>query len=457
MAEINGLLSPSDQYKRKYEQDSGRETKRCKYTTPPSTPPRMASTSSTTDWTPESQRIYPLYKKATQLVTPESKTGFKALRNATRALDPNNPEDAKFLSPQKNIPAAVTSHRYTDVLGCPLGGGAQSQTFLTHRLNPKKNSPEKGLVKVSEERISYKQQKKAYKKAGGGRGLDPILATATTTNQPKQRHLLFGIPAEGDITKIKWDEAKKPASLLYSVFRGCVRGLWKMHENDVLHRDIKGLNMLYKMGEEEAEGLITDFGVSKEIPEPNKGRIRGTLEYLPDFVFNEISDQRTKETVGGEEKISSYGIQTKEADVSSLGYALQKDLLLPAIYYALRKENINASLPVTLTTKAGPFTDETMKENAVNHTGRVLYHKPKGDKEEYLMLFTPVGEFGQQTHRALNDLEAGGHDKREISLFRGLVDLSVQMQNPDPSQVPTMESVYKTMKKIQATAEELQD
>ena len=460
MAEINDLLRPSIQYKRK---DSPidtpeQETKRSKNTIPPTTPPRTSSSSVTEDWTPESKKIFPIYKQVSETTTPEAKERYNKIYTAKKSLDPENPNDARYLSPDKNSPAVViAANRPIALLGKRLGGGAQSNAYESKQLIPGQSSPEKGLVKVSTESTSYEQQKRIFNQIKGKNGLDPILGIATTTNQTTRRHLLFGVPADGDVTKIKWNEIEKPASFLYPVFKGCVHGLWKMHRKNILHRDMKGLNMLYKMGEEEAEGLITDFGVSKNVPNPKKGKVRGTLEYLPDFIFDTTLDQRVRETVEDREKISSYGTQTKEADVFSLGYALQKDLLLPAIYFALKNNNIQAHLPVTFITKNGPFTDQELKENAANHAGRVLYHKPKDNKEEYLMLFTSIDEFSKHAHLALNALEATGYDKREVSLFRGLVDLSVQMQNPNPLQVPTMHTVCIIMKKIHEDAEKLQD
>lgn len=347
------------------------------------------------------------------------------------------------MSPFKEFPATVVTGESVEVLDGFSGQGVQSCVARTLMLDPTLRSPKKGLVKMGDTR--YSPQKKIYDRCEGSRGLDPIYRTAKTRgrNGRDPQFLAFGKPSIGDITKFDWEASADPAGEMANIFVGCIRGLWLMHRKNVLHRDIKGQNLLFDRFEEEYCGSVTDYGGSKHIPEPQRSRIRGTLEYLPSFVFNTILDQRVVE----EDRIRSYGTQTKEADVFSLGYTLQKDFLYRALGFLVKKYGIAVKWVPPYTQKSGPFTDAQLMQEDLNHPGKVLYHRPKGTDPEYLMLFASREALRDCTLEVIEKL-SGELDSKSLETFRRLANLAYEMQNPDSDHIPNISEVYKTMKKI---------
>jgi len=97
----------------------------------------------------------------------------------------------------------------------------------------------------------------------------------------------------GDLNKRLADKALPPEEAL-GIFRQLMLALGDIHEQGILHRDLKPQNLMFR-----ADGslAIVDFGVAKHvdsIDRTNKGEILGTPRYMsPEQVQGRALDLRT--------------------------------------------------------------------------------------------------------------------------------------------------------------------
>lgn len=88
--------------------------------------------------------------------------------------------------------------------------------------------------------------------------------------------------------KKTWDS--KDIEAIHNVFIGLASGVAHIHEQNVIHRDIKLDNFML---DEEVHPKIVDFGLAKEQSEKNKG-IAGTPSYLPPEALRREDPQQGK-------------------------------------------------------------------------------------------------------------------------------------------------------------------
>lgn len=84
-------------------------------------------------------------------------------------------------------------------------------------------------------------------------------------------------------------EMKMNEDQIALVARGCLEGLQYMHENNFIHRDIKGANVLLT---DEGDVKLVDFGVSAILSEPSQKR--NTLIGTPYWMAPEVIQNKTR-------------------------------------------------------------------------------------------------------------------------------------------------------------------
>ena len=76
------------------------------------------------------------------------------------------------------------------------------------------------------------------------------------------------------------------------VLRQVISALTYLHENGIVHRDIKAENILFRTPEDDADVLITDFGLSRVITEEGSDEVLtttcGTPAYMAPEIFRKV-------------------------------------------------------------------------------------------------------------------------------------------------------------------------
>lgn len=94
----------------------------------------------------------------------------------------------------------------------------------------------------------------------------------------------------GDLTTLKQRAEKEGVDMTEqwwrSIFRQCFQALAFMHENAMMHCDIKEPNIMVKRNDfHTPEIVLIDFGVSKAMAEDDNGKVYGTPGYIPPETF----------------------------------------------------------------------------------------------------------------------------------------------------------------------------
>ncbi|CAN8300563.1 unnamed protein product [Cochlearia groenlandica] len=112
-------------------------------------------------------------------------------------------------------------------------------------------------------------------------------------------HLVLELSPNGSLASLLYEAKEKLKwSIRYKVATGTAEGLYYLHENcprRIIHKDIKASNILLT---ENFEAQISDFGLSKWLPDQwthhTVSKVEGTFGYLPpEFFMHGIVDEKT--------------------------------------------------------------------------------------------------------------------------------------------------------------------
>jgi serine/threonine protein kinase len=129
----------------------------------------------------------------------------------------------------------------------------------------------------------------------------------------------------GSLFHLLQDESQElPWALRYRLAYEIAEGLWSLHSQEILHRDLKSLNVLL---DEKKHAKITDFGFSKLRGQvtsmaPSSKHSLGTLAYKsPELVAQDLADSDSDEegTAEAAKKLAPY---TPYSDVYAYGVIL---------------------------------------------------------------------------------------------------------------------------------------
>lgn len=224
----------------------------------------------------------------------------------------------------------------------------------------------------------------------------------------------------GDLSKVNYNR-EDPATYAINLLLGFVNGTQSLHEHGVVHRDIKGGNLLFN---EEEEGIIADLGLMMLIPkEGETHRTTLTPTYAASFIWPNILGQKTREG----------GHQDEAADVYALGCVTSRDILKPMIVQLFKKHGLDPKSYLEALkpqVKEGKFSDKQLLDIEAGHKGQVVYFPTrKGDK---VYLFPARRSEYEVTCKAIDQLEE--HlPKQEIKQMKNLAVIAHNFRSSNRS------------------------
>ncbi|NGX53891.1 MAG: hypothetical protein K1000chlam4_00611, partial [Chlamydiae bacterium] len=202
-----------------------------------------------------------------------------------------------------------------------------------------------------------------------------------------------------------------------------------------IHRDIKGENILVKG--ESGSGAVTDFGsLTPKKKQPHL--TRGTELYLDPAQFGSPGSSLWRQKL-------RIGIQNQEADILALGRVIERDGLEHLLRHLAEKNGKTAEIkPLLDKIKPqmipGPFTDQRLREQGLQHPYRAIYFVRSTPASERLFIYNPLQERQYYVDGAIDSLKEHFSDA-EFQALKRLVSLAYSMQAELPHQRPDANEV----------------
>nr|MBA3285593.1 protein kinase [Nitrosopumilus sp.] len=199
-----------------------------------------------------------------------------------------------------------------------VGEGTQSSVFRVNKISSEGSLVSKKIVKQS--KISYASEfallHSLKAESLNTPYIDHIQAYYLVKNQ--NMHLAIFENSDADLAHVNFNKVASPLEFIIRQVSQIAEGIRILHENNIVHRDIKGENYLINY---EGVGKITDTGSAQQIPlDKESHNIYCTPYYAPPFIWNTFDDQFHKK-----------GYQGKDADVFSTGMTLEFDCIIPLL------------------------------------------------------------------------------------------------------------------------------
>lgn len=357
--------------------------------------------------------------------------------NAQRRLLPNSNYALIFKS-SHNHPHLFMLPHATHIVIQNLLGGVQSSVYRTEEItreNPLKRKH--CVIKAADN--SYSPVNKIFKpNSTKDPRIDHMLGNYTALDS--NDHLAVFESSDGDLSGVDFRKRTLPVKYLVKQLTDHAGGLVYLHNNGIVHRDIKGDNLLVN---DHGAGKVTDWGLAK-LDDTNPHKIEGTLFYIPPFIWKKLEDQLSD---------IRQGYQGTEADVFSFGRTIQYDVVMLFLNFLAKKHSVNTS---QLQEKISPTTQVIKNTTHLNELD-----------EQYPFRIIITGQSGNLVanifparNQMLQDtLEVIRLFKQHLSPYEfdrliSLANLAYKLQACSPTELPKMSEVEEELKMIALAAEQ---
>lgn len=243
----------------------------------------------------------------------------------------------------EELPKLVITKERIHCLIKRVGQGSYAQVFKVeifpttqHTLGDKSLSPSKtammALKQSNKPGGTFSPERTISNWIRNKNGMDLSLATFKIPDGPG-----YSVNELYDtcLSDAKFEQMQAPVLAILQVLIQVANGLKNLHDTDLIHRDVKGANILVKVEggnpadlspdlyPEKIIGVLTDFGLCRTEPIISQRDMKtlGTPFYLDPSMFGEPKMSLFKQ------KIRS-GVQTKEGDIYAFGVTIIYDVLL---------------------------------------------------------------------------------------------------------------------------------
>ncbi|WP_316355613.1 protein kinase domain-containing protein [Candidatus Neptunichlamydia sp. REUL1] len=231
-----------------------------------------------------------------------------------------------------------------------------------------------------------------------------------------------------DFCNIPYSEIKKPVSFALTQLISIGEGIASLHRSDLVHRDIKGKNLLVGCGE--APGKVTDFGMLQKCgPKGETHSTACTPFHAAPYIWSNILGQKYR-TKSGQRKDEG-GFQGKAADIFSLGRTIQYDVINSIIIHLCEKAEVDIKDLVRIflfpRKFSGHISDKKLMAYETINPGYVFYMERTERQEEYILIFEKETEVYERTLKIIHLLEGCLEDLEYFKLV-GLTALARDLQ-----------------------------
>lgn len=309
------------------------------------------------------------------------------------------------------------------------GNGAQSSVSRVNRVSEKGSPLRKCIVKTSKQ--SYDRETILFEQCLSPNSrkdprIDHILGTYKTQTKPK-KYLAICENSDMDLTHFDYKSMRSPIKFIIGQLRDMAGGLQTLHRKNLIHRDIKGANLLINY---QGRGKVTDTGLLREDTFGEIHQTSCTPPFAAPFIWKNLQDQLTR-----------VGYQGTKSDVFSFGRTLQYDVILRILNDLSSRhdvdlislcKDINASL-------------QYYNSDLDVHLGRVILVERKTSIVAYVF---PLRE-AMYTH-TLTAIELFKKylSPLEFDRLNGLAKLAFELQANVPESLPDMDSVEQRLGEI---------
>lgn len=264
------------------------------------------------------------------------------------------------------------------------------------------------------------------------KGIDSPLETFKIIEGPGcSLHELYDIC----LSKAEFTQMQAPVLAILQVLTQIASAIRTLHSSGLIHRDIKGANILVKVEAEnladlspnlykdKIKAVLTDFGLLKSESTTNH-KTCGTPPYLDPAMFGDA-----KENLCNQKK--RCGLQTKEGDIFAFGITIIYDVLLKFLTDKLQQLERTTEIDTEAKTsvneriakckpkiKKGPFTDSDLQRLGEKYAFRAM-HSIIDKKEELIIIYPQWSELKENLQEAIKILPSLTQDE-----INGLISIS---------------------------------
>jgi serine/threonine protein kinase len=272
--------------------------------------------------------------------------------------------------------------------------------------------------------------------SGARTGTDYPILTARSAVTGYSLHELY----LGSLRSVQYADVNNPAMILTQILLGCVEGLCKTHKTGMVHRDVKGDNILVeRQGNGEASGVMTDHNLLT--PEKKtRHRTTGTSIYLDPALFGSPKSSLVNQK-------ARVGLQTKEADMFAFGRTIERDGLLRIFAQLAEKYKIQdliSDLMEEIKPKGAKVSENGLYTLGDHYPHLVNFISSKNGVAQ-ICIFKKLEERIGLIHMAIDRFK-NYLDPKDFDILHRLASLAYNLQSPDTR--PTAEETKQKLSAI---------
>lgn len=301
------------------------------------------------------------------------------------------------------------------------------------------------LKKGKNRKINYNNEKENLESFAlkNVEGADYTLCTFVDQNGS---HYSLNRLYQTNLLQTSFHQLNNPLNAILEVLISVVNFLQEIHNQDCIHRDIKGANILVTIKKDKTISALTDFTFFRK-EETQGTRTIATAKYLDPQMFGNAEETLLNQKV-------FKGRQNKEGDIYALGITIIYDLLIDFFLEksssSQNKAEINRYIDhLNPTSISGPLTDAKIKNIGLENPHRAVYFHPFGKNTYDSIYIFPSLENCRKYLSSIIELSKDCFTSLERDILHKVSTLACHMQRKDLQRRPNAKTIETQLKRMQ--------